>query len=616
MGICYVFKDSKITKDDGTLIKRGVHYGWGATPDDSNVSENNKGLSQAISSQNVDGNLIGLNRNPLLFCPQKNYSIPSDYNQQNPYSAAGIFNPILYSEGAHVGVYTEYYRFYPNAQDDSFYFRIKIQTDYSNHSASVAVHMVRPSANLNKYCFSMVTSFNFYTNGGVGYATVLGCFLPWKYYIRNGDNVIPTVGCAVYRGTVKYPFQGTGAVELPQPYTTNIEVGIGSSFNEESTWEIFTQGYTPDSYDEDNPYFNGGVSEEGGGEGNFSEESDNPEADSLPSLSAAGTGFATIFKPNAAQLRALSDLFWNSNVFTFLQNLVENITDMFTSLAIVPFEVLEGTTVSVTWLGIDTAVSLTLAARQYYEFDMGSIDMANDSRIFTSGSVLDYSPFSKLGIYLPFIGYQELDIDECRDAVINLRYRIDILSGACVAILKVGGRDLYQFTGNCLTQIPITNESMQSLVSDAVNVGIAAAGVGATGASVGADLAEAASSKSGIEFGDIANAHRSITKAESGLASATVNAVIGSKPTFNKSGAVSSSASMMSVKQPYLFLSTPRQSIPDHYQRYRGFPSNITSKLGDLSGFTVVEDIRLNGLVATSPEVAEIYDLLKKGVII
>lgn len=381
-------------------------------------------------------------------------------------------------------------------------------------------------------------------------------------------------------------------------------------------FQAWLNGYTPESPDDDNPYWDGGISDIGGGDGNFSEDSDTPETSIMPLIGAVGTGFATIFKPSVSQLKDLSELFWNSNVFTFLQNLVENITNMFTSLAMVPFDVDAGRQVSVTWLGIDTAINLTLAAKQYYEFDMGSIDMANDSRIFTSGSVLDYSPFSKLGIYLPFIGYQELDIDECRDAVINLRYRIDILSGACVAILKVGGRDLYQFTGNCLTQIPITNENMQSLVSDAVNVGIAAAGVGATGASVGADLAEAASSKSGIEFGDIANAHRSITRAESGLASASANAVIGSKPTFNKSGAISSSASMLAVKQPYLFLSTPRQSIPEHYQRYRGFPSNITSRLGDLSGFTVVEDIRLNGLVATSPEVAEIYDLLKKGVII
>lgn len=394
----------------------------------------------------------------------------------------------------------------------------------------------------------------------------------------------------------------------------------GCTLSRKTTYERYFRSWidgAPIEYsDLDNPYSDGGVSIEGGGKGNFSEVSDTPETDLLPSIGAVGSGFATIFKPNIPQLKALSDLFWNSNVFTFLQNLVENITNMFTSLAMVPFDVDAGRTVNVTWLGIETSVLLTLAAKQYYEFDMGSINMADDARIFTSGSVLDYSPFSKLGVYLPFIGYQDLDIDECRNAVINLRYRIDILSGACVAILKVDGRDLYQFTGNCLTQIPITNESMQSLVSDAVNVGIAAAGAGAAAANAGSGLAEAAGSKEGIQFGDIAHAHTTVNRAESSLASASANAVIGSKPTFNKSGAISSSASMMALKQPYLFLSTPRQSIPEHYQRYRGFPSNITSKLGDLNGFTVVEDIRLNGLVATSPEVAEIYDLLKKGVII
>ena len=69
----------------------------------------------------------------------------------------------------------------------------------------------------------------------------------------------------------------------------------------------------------------------------------------------------------------------------------------------VPFDVEAGSTVSVTWLGIDTTVSLTLAAKQYYEFDMWSIYLSSDSIIFTSVSALDYIPFSTLGIYLPFI---------------------------------------------------------------------------------------------------------------------------------------------------------------------------------------------------------------------
>ncbi len=391
------------------------------------------------------------------------------------------------------------------------------------------------------------------------------------------------------------------------PYTlANVSQDLKNWFN----------NMEPTIVDTDNPYIDGGTSGEGGGGGNFSEDSDDPTTDDLPDIDAVGTGMATIFKPSRGQLRSLSELFWNSNVFTFLQNLVENITNMFISLAMVPFDVQAGSTVSVTWLGIDTAVSLTLAAKQFYEFNMGTIDLANDPRIFTSGSALDYAPFSSLGIYLPFIGYRDLDIDECRDAGINLRYRIDILSGSCVAIIKVGGKDIYEFTGNCLTQIPITNENMQSLVTDAVNIGLAVANAESAGAVASGVEADAIAAGEPLTAEKSAHMDQMVGRSRGQLASATANAAMGMKPNFAKTGAVSGSVAMMSVKQPYLFLKTPRQSIPDHYQRYCGFPSNISGKLGDFSGYTVVEDIRLNGLVATSPEVAEIYKLLKSGVII
>ena len=452
-------------------------------------------------------------------------------------------------------------------------------------------------------------------------------------YIAQSDNTIGAIAIPwLTRSNLKIAAVGIGEEIKIQGSPDNefekymigprIQYYDGSYLTSFRDW---LSGYTPEPVeDPDNPYSEGGVTGEtddtpgiDDSTGNFSDDSDNPEADELPTISAVDTGFATIFTPSRQQLRALSGLFWNSNVFTFLQNLVENITDMFVSLAMVPFTVASGATVSVTWLGIDTAVSLTLAAKQFYEFNMGTIDMASDSRIFTSGSALDYSPFSQLGIYLPFIGYRELDIDECRGASVNLRYRIDILSGACVAIIKVGGRDIYEFTGNCLTQIPITNENMQSLVSDAVNVGVALVGSQAAATAASADMA-AAEGAGTSEIADAKKAHAQahLTQSRGQLASATANASMGMKPAFAKTGSVSGADAMLAVKQPYLFLRTPRQAIPAHYQRYCGFPSNITGKLNEFSGYTVVEDIRLNDLVATSPEIAEIYSLLKKGVII
>lgn len=421
-------------------------------------------------------------------------------------------------------------------------------------------------------------------------------------------------------------YNSTSGEAHSYPYRVNIRAtgSSGPSGMTKAQMLTWLGAYTPSVPDPDNPFWPGGPSEPGDNDpGNFSEDSDVVTPDTMPILSSIATGMATLFTPDSTQLKSLSDIFWGSQWWTALQNTVEGIDKMFVSLGIVPFAVDAGSTVEVTWLGLAwTEVYLTLAAKQYYEFDMGTINMGNDDRIFTSGSALDYSPFSKLGIYLPFIGYQELDIDEFRGASVNLKYRIDILSGTCVALISVGGNTIYQFTGNCMTQIPITSQSFESMITNAVNVGIAVSGVRSASA-VGSAAGEV--SQEMVDKGKASEKQRALSDTKSRvhvegavdrLLSACANSIMGLKPNYDKSGAVSNSASLLAVKQPFLFLTTPRQCIPEHYQRYSGFPSNITRKIGECSGFLVVESIRLNGLVATSSEVEEIYELLKSGVIV
>lgn len=381
--------------------------------------------------------------------------------------------------------------------------------------------------------------------------------------------------------------------------------------------------------DTGNPYEGAGGTEPGGGDENkqnWDDLSDTIGDESLPdenTTGAIGTGFSTIFSPTKSQLQHLADVMWGNDIVSFLQNQVENIGSMFVSLGIVPFTVPKGSTRKVMWLGIvDTAIYLDTAANQFLEFDMGTINMATDARIHRTDSVFDYSPFSRLGIYLPFIGFQELDIDECRENSIGLKYKVDILSGSCVAWIYINGDPIYQFSGNCMTQIPLSSQDAQTLFTNAVQVGIAAASAGMSEsvASAGDALTaeKAAAGDISATAAELQNAQHaaSVSSANGSLASATANGMMGMKPNYKRSGAISASNSLISLKQPYLFLTTPREAVPEHYQRYCGFPSNMTKKLGDLSGYTVVEDIRLNGLVATSPEVEEIYKLLKSGVII
>ena len=386
--------------------------------------------------------------------------------------------------------------------------------------------------------------------------------------------------------------------------------------------------------DGDNPYAEGGYTSLGGGDPdkqNWDDDSDTVVADAMPTKGAIASRLISVFTPTVAEMQNLASVLWGEDFFNWVNKIGSNIDDLFVSFGLVPFNVNQGATVNVKYYGfIDpiSTISLTLCADQYYEMDMGSIDLANDSRIHTTDSIFDYSPFSKIGIYLPFIGYEELDIDEIRGCSIRLLYRIDVLSGSCLAIIRVydGGDwiDLYQFSGNCMLQLPLTSVDASGMIQNSVSMATAMVGVasGSAVASAGAAAVEEAMTRKKNPLSEaqgearLAGYHAQVSNANASLSAATANAAMGMKPSYKHSGAIGANTSPFAVKQPFLFLHTPREAVPEGYQKYCGLPSNITAKLGSCSGYTVVEDIRLNGLVATSPEVEEIYQLLKSGVII
>lgn len=69
--------------------------------------------------------------------------------------------------------------------------------------------------------------------------------------------------------------------------------------------------------------------------------------------------------------------------------------------------------------------------------DCGSVEITGQYQ-----SLLDYSPFSRLTIYLPFIGFQELDDKLVVGHTLKVQYVVDVLSGRCLAQLFVDRTDL------------------------------------------------------------------------------------------------------------------------------------------------------------------------------
>lgn len=546
--------------------------------------------------KNTNAGLDSIPRNLLMFVADS--------------SAVSLFNSFGFSNVISARIFSVGDRLYVDRWDNSHsYLEVtNIGTDYKTiqftYKCADGTTYIAPSLNLN------------YDNTSVTASSLLLCsnFSNWTQANQAG---VQCARCFIFR-------------------SNNLAGGALSMMNSGFTLATAEKFWsTAKPLDGDNPYAEAGYTSLGGGDPdkqNWEDESDSVTADALPTIGALNSGMVSVFSPSAIQLSDLADLLFSYNFFDWLQKNLQNLEELFVSLGTVPFAVSKGPAQSVTWLGFDVSqfthpVYLPPVTEQFPEINMGSIAFdGSDPRIHTTDSVFDYSPFSTLGIYLPFIGFQELDIDEIRGSVLSLRYRIDVVSGTCIAIINVtdeqGSRDLYQFSGNCLTQIPMGSVDISGIISGSVQIATAAVSAGATSAIASAGGEAIAETSAAGKITETQAELRSkqyaaqVSNARGNLVSATANGMMGMKPNYRHSGAIGNSGSMIAVKQPYIFLKTPREAVPENYQKYCGLPANITATLGSCSGYVVVEDIRLNGLVATSPEVEEIYRLLKSGVIV
>lgn len=66
------------------------------------------------------------------------------------------------------------------------------------------------------------------------------------------------------------------------------------------------------------------------------------------------------------------------------------------------------------------------------DVDCGSVTISEQYH-----NVLDYSPFSRLTIFLPFIGFVDLDDKMVMNNTVRVNYRVDVLSGRCLAEIYV-----------------------------------------------------------------------------------------------------------------------------------------------------------------------------------
>ena len=353
-------------------------------------------------------------------------------------------------------------------------------------------------------------------------------------------------------------------------------------------------GPATDVTDTDNPYGNYGNSGIGGGNGHGGDidSVEGTPIPDLPSISAAELGFITIYNPSRSQLFALSDFLW-SGLFDLdtYKKLFSDPMQSIIGLAIVPVAPTIAGNKNVMFGTIDSGVSMPYLSTQYVQFNCGDVTIED-----YIGSFLDFSPYTKISIYLPYIGIHELSPDDIMNDTINVTYNIDVLSGACGAFISSAKKGvLYSYNGSCISNIPLTSINFSSAIQNAVSAVCSGA------AMIAGVVTEAAPLTAAGAIGLLGNG---------------ANAALNSKPTVQRSGSLGGSAGVLSVQKPYLIIERPNLSVPANVQKMVGQCSNITAYLGNLSGFTMVEYVHLQGIPATDEEIQEIEALLKEGVIL
>ena len=298
-----------------------------------------------------------------------------------------------------------------------------------------------------------------------------------------------------------------------------------------------------------------------------------------------------VYSPFDTALSALGSWLWSSSI-------IDQIVRLFTN----PMEAIMGVHAiyaapdvssqePIVVGNLTSTASAPVVTSQYKSLDCGSVWLTE-----YFGNVFDYEPYTKISLYLPFIGIVPLSVADVMRAKISVSYVIDFYTGACVAKVSVErdgvGGVLYEFPGDCSVKYPVSGASYTGLVQSIVASAMSALRVGMAteGAPGTAALGAAAAGATFVGSGQ--------------------------KISISHSGAFSGNHGAMGSKIPYLIISRPITEMADNFELFDGLPANKQVRLDSCSGYTKCKEVHVVSTGAYKSELDEIERLLRSGVIL
>lgn len=243
-------------------------------------------------------------------------------------------------------------------------------------------------------------------------------------------------------------------------------------------------------------------------------------------------------------------------------------------------------------IGLDTPeVQGRYIKKQFQNFSFGEYTIEEKYNSF-----LDYANTS-VSLYLPFSGLHQLEPKTIIGSTIKVDCSIDLLTGSLiwyVTVVRDGvSQVLYEWSGNCAMEMVLSSIDYAQKVTQSLT-GL----VGIT---------------SSIAIGA---ATKNISQAAYGVVTGAMDIAKAQSDNHISIGNVSSNFGWSGIMFPFLVFSRTKTAYPSNYDENFGKPSMKQAKLSELSGFTKVAEMHLDGLTCLEEERTELEKLLKEGVIL
>ena len=328
--------------------------------------------------------------------------------------------------------------------------------------------------------------------------------------------------------------------------------------------------------------------------------------------------FMNMYAMSRTTIAAIANEWYNTDG-QILQNILDGLK-MYSN----PTDAIAG----LTWYPFDLSDILVTSSQNFINFGSyrmnltGSVDHVDGMKsgaYLDCGSIFleplfysyrDFPPYTSVSVFLPFIGWRDIDIRPLIGKNVSIRYYVDVHTRACTACILANNVFIYQFDGTIGVSLPISAPDFQGYANSALNAILGGAkdmfGIGNTAAQVGGSAGPVGAAAVAA-LGTGVNTTKTMFELEK----------LGQpRDHLITKGAFTSGIGAYLPKTIYWRYDIHQPMEPADFNALYGRPSTASGTVGSFSGFLKCKTAKLNTGGMLDAEADEVAQLLKSGVFV